>query len=128
MEILHCFLYVLRRIGSELWAGDGPDYPKVVFDAIKDNPAYSRHLQRLGPSDNKAWFLHWFSDYLQSVWEFPIFDEMFAKMVDFLCEELQHERFQGARPKIMVAATVVSVFTPTTSRGSNTCFSLFGPS
>jgi senataxin len=34
--------------------------------------------------------------------------EVIAKMADFLCEELQHERFGDVRPAIMVTAIEAS--------------------
>lgn len=108
ITILRCFLYVLKRLGNEAWNGDGPDYPQVVFDAIKDNASYSEHLQNTEIPDAKPWFLFWYNEYLQTIWGTPIFGDVLAKMVDFLCEELQHERFKDARPKTMVAATSVS--------------------
>jgi len=37
----------------------------------------------------------------------PVYGDILAKMIDFMCEELQHERFQEARPTIMIAATRV---------------------
>lgn len=37
-----------------------------------------------------------------------VFGTVLAKVVDLLCEELQHERFGEARVKIMLAAVRVS--------------------
>ncbi|KAA1469989.1 hypothetical protein DENSPDRAFT_797113 [Dentipellis sp. KUC8613] len=104
MDILRSFCYLIKRLGSDLWKGDGQDYPQVVFDSIKDNPSYSERVQSLGPKDEKPWFLLWFLEYLRSIWSSSVFGDVMAKMVDFLCEELQHERFQAARPTVMVAA------------------------
>ncbi|TFY66727.1 hypothetical protein EVG20_g4365 [Dentipellis fragilis] len=104
MDILRSFCYLLKRLGSDLWKGDSQDYPQVVFDSIKDNPSYSERIQSLGPRDEKPWFLLWFLEYLRSIWSSPVFGDIMAKMVDFLCEELQHERFQATCPTVMVAA------------------------
>ncbi|KAI0061699.1 hypothetical protein BV25DRAFT_1948064, partial [Artomyces pyxidatus] len=106
-EILRCFVYLVRRSKGDLWKNDAADYPQVLFDAIKDNPSYSEHVQSLSPSEEKPWSLLWFYDYLQTISNSSIFGDVLAKMVDFLCEELQHERFQDARPIVMIAATAL---------------------
>lgn len=95
-------------MGNRFWVGEGPEYPQVVFDAVKDNPSYLSQLQGLEPSTEKPQPLLWFEEFLQSVDKGAIFQELLAKMADFLCSELQHERFYDARPLIMAFATGVS--------------------
>jgi senataxin len=90
----------------DLWSNEDPDYPQVVFDAIKDNPSFTALISS---QSNEPWFLLWFSDYLNSIWTYRSFDDVLAKMVDFLCEETQHERFQDARPSIMLVAADVGL-------------------
>jgi len=108
VDVLRCLLFLLKRLGNKFWQGEGPEYPQIVFDAVKDNPAYSELLCNIEPSGERPWFLAWFAEYLHTVRELPVYHEILAKMADFMCEELQHERFQDARPIIMVAATRVS--------------------
>ncbi|EGN98396.1 hypothetical protein SERLA73DRAFT_109860 [Serpula lacrymans var. lacrymans S7.3] len=103
-EILRCLLFLLKRLGNGLWQGEGPEFPQVVFDAIKDNPSYCSLVQTVDVTTEKPWYLSWFTEYLNSLRELPIFGDVLAKMVDFLCEELQHERFEDARPMAMLAA------------------------
>jgi senataxin len=67
-------------------------------------------VRGLRPQDHEPWLLHWFSDYLHSIWTWRIFDDVLVKMVDFLCEEAQHERFQDARPTAMLVAADVGLF------------------
>jgi senataxin len=94
---------------TELWAeeGNSTDYPQVIFDAIKDNPAYTELLLK---PDVANWVLGWYMDFLSSIWDFPVLGNVVVKIIDFLCEELQHERFQELRPSVMLTATRVSVF------------------
>lgn len=108
MDILRCLLFIIKRLGRGLWQGEGPEFPQIVFDAVKDNPSYSQLIQEIDPVGEKPWFLSWFSEYLQSVRELQVYGDVLAKMVDFMCEELQHERFKEARPIIMIAVTRVS--------------------
>jgi len=108
VDILRCLLFLLKRLNDGIWHGEGPEYPQVVFDAVKDNPSYSQLLQSVDPGGDRPWFLSWFSEYLQTLRDLPVYGDVLAKMVDFMCEELQHERFQEARPTIMIAATRVS--------------------
>jgi hypothetical protein len=108
VDVLRCQLFLLKRLGNKLWHGEGPEWIQIVFDAIKDNPKYSELLRNIEPSGERPWFLAWFAEYLYTVRELPVYSEIFAKMADFLCEELQHERFRDARPIIMVVATRVS--------------------
>jgi senataxin len=100
-------MFLLKRLNNGIWHGEGPEYPQVVFDAVKDNPSYSQLLQTVDPGGDRPWFLSWFSEYLQTLRDMPVYGDVLAKMIDFMCEELQHERFQEARPTIMIAATRV---------------------
>ena len=55
----------------------------------------------------KPYLLLWFSEYLTSIWNLPVFGEVMAKMVEFLLVELQHARFGGKRPFILEVALKV---------------------
>jgi senataxin len=66
-------------------------------------------MRGLSLQDHEPRLLLWFSDYLHSIWTWQIFDNVLVKMVDFLCEESQHERFQDARPVAMVVAADVGL-------------------
>lgn len=112
-DILRCLLFLVKRLGDQLWQGEGLEYPQVVFDAIKDNSSFSGMLQGLKSADEKPWFLSWFGEYLTSVSDSTIYGDILARIVDFLCEELQHERFQDARPAVMFSAIRVSSSTST---------------
>ena len=107
-DVFRCFLLLLKRLGINFWQGEGHEFPQVVFDAVKDNPSYCDLLNTINGRGERPWFLAWFSEYLQTIRYLPIFGEILAKMVDFMCEEWQHERFQDARPVIMMTATQVS--------------------
>ncbi|KAG2359476.1 SEN1 N terminal-domain-containing protein [Suillus spraguei] len=103
-DILKCLLFLLKRLGNQLWQGEGPEYPQVVFDAIKDNPSFSDMVQDLKSASEKPWFLSWFGEYLATISDSVMYRDVLARIVDFLCEELQHERFQEARPAVMHSA------------------------
>lgn len=60
-------------------------------------------------STDRPWFLAWFSEFLHTIVDVPVYKEVLAKIVDFLCEEAQHERFSDARPMIMLTGTRVSL-------------------
>ncbi|KAI0269828.1 SEN1 N terminal-domain-containing protein [Gloeopeniophorella convolvens] len=104
IDILRCYVLLLRRLNADLWANENSDYPQVVFDAVKDNPCFSDLIRASYANNSQLWLLRWFSNYLHSIWTSQIFNDVLGKMVDFLCEELQHERFQDTRPAIMLAA------------------------
>jgi senataxin len=108
VDIFRCLLILLKRAGNTFWQGEGPEYPQIVFDAIKDNPSYAELLRNVESAGDRPWFLSWFGEYLYAIRDLPVYGEILAKMVDFMCEELQHERFQEARPFVMIAATRVS--------------------
>ncbi|KIJ64432.1 hypothetical protein HYDPIDRAFT_187805 [Hydnomerulius pinastri MD-312] len=103
-HILKSLLFLLKRLQAELWKGEGPEFPQVVFDAIKDSPSYVKLVEDVNPSDEKPWFLSWFGEYLWSLKDSNVFGDVLAKVVDLLCEELQHERFKDVRPTVMFAA------------------------
>jgi len=103
----------MKRLNKQIWIGEGPEYPQVVFDAFKDNPSLANLLEnsKLLP-DKTPWFLNWFSEFLSTLRDQPSYSEILAKMIDFMCEELQHERFKSTRPLIMSYAARVSFFLP----------------
>lgn len=107
-HILKCMLFLLKRLNVGLWKGEAPEFPQVVFDAIKDNPSYIKLIEEIVPLDEKPWFLSWFGEYLSSLKDSSVFGDVLAKIVDLLCEELQHERFKEVRPVVMFAAIRVS--------------------
>ncbi|KAI6114047.1 SEN1 N terminal-domain-containing protein [Pisolithus sp. B1] len=88
MDVLRCLLFLLKRLGSQLWSGEGPEYPQVLVEGIE-------------PSEEKPWFLTWFGEYLTSLKDTHVFGDVLAKVTDLLCEELQHERFREGRPTVM---------------------------
>lgn len=94
---------------DKFWIGEGPEFPQVVFDSVKDNPSFSELLQNTGSSTERPWFLNWFREYLHTIRDLPVYGEVLVKIADFLCEETQHERFQDARPSIMASALHVSL-------------------
>ncbi|KAF8630856.1 hypothetical protein AX17_005215 [Amanita inopinata Kibby_2008] len=102
--ILHCLLLLLKRLGVQFWSDEGHEYPQVVFDAVKDNPAFAKLLEGMDSAIERHWYLAWFGEYLHTICSLPVCGEVLAKMVDFLCEEMQHERFKDARPLIMNSA------------------------
>jgi senataxin len=106
-DVLKCFLYLLQRLGGHLWQDEKPEYPQVVFDAIKDNPAYLETIASTIPGTDKPWHLSWYTEYLQSIWKHSNFSEILARVTAFVCEELQHERFNDVRPIAMVIAVRV---------------------
>ncbi|KAI6122505.1 SEN1 N terminal-domain-containing protein [Pisolithus croceorrhizus] len=91
MDVLRCLLFLLKRLGSQLWSGEGPEYPHVVFDAIKDNPSFTKLVEGIEPSKEKPWFLTWFGEYLTSLKDTHVFGDVLAK----------HERFREGRPTVM---------------------------
>ncbi|KAG6376985.1 putative senataxin [Boletus reticuloceps] len=105
-HILKCMLFLLKRLTADLWNGEAPEFPQVVFDAIKDNPSYIKLVEEVQVVhlDEKPWFLSWFGEYLLSLKDSGVFGDVLAKTVDLLCEELQHERFKEVRPVVMFAA------------------------
>ncbi|KAJ6477453.1 SEN1 N terminal-domain-containing protein [Mycena vitilis] len=101
--ILRCFEYLTGHLLRSFWLEEGPDYPHIIFDSIKENPSF---LELLSPTPSSAHhpFLSWCSVYLLAIEELPAQAEVIAKIADFLCGELQHERFGDARPAIMLTA------------------------
>jgi senataxin len=103
-DILNSLLLLLKRLGENLWSDEGVEYPQVVFDAVKDNPAFAALLETHETAGEQNRYLAWFAEYLHTIRKLPAFDEVLAKMVDFLCEEMQHERFKVSRPVTMNTA------------------------
>ena len=109
-NILKCFLYTLKRLNRDFWLDRGDEYPQFVFAAVKDNPSFARLLKPSDISEKLPWYLLWFTEYAWSIWGVPTFKDVLAKMVDFLCRELQHERFKDTKPLSMSAVSKVFSF------------------
>ncbi|KAJ3978925.1 SEN1 N terminal-domain-containing protein, partial [Lentinula detonsa] len=94
--VLRCFNLILKRLGKNLWHGEGPEYPQLVFDAFKDNPSLITLLHENDlSSERDPWFFNWLPEYLFTIRDQPVYTEVVAKITDFM---LQHERFSTARP------------------------------
>ncbi|TDL22012.1 hypothetical protein BD410DRAFT_749221 [Rickenella mellea] len=103
-DVLLCTSFLISKLGSSTWDGESDDYPKMVFDAVKNNPAFSKLLTLREITSERPWFLCWFAEYLLSLWEAPVFSDVLAKITGFMLDELQHERFQRSRPIVTAAA------------------------
>ncbi|KAF7288567.1 hypothetical protein HMN09_01385800 [Mycena chlorophos] len=108
-HILDCFKSLTTTLGSRFWRKQPADYPKVVFDSIKDNASLAELLLQATPPSPDHPTLSWCSVFLTAIHDHPTQAEIVARFADFLCEELQHERFGAARPAIMF--TAIKTFT-----------------
>ncbi|KAJ7505328.1 AAA domain-containing protein [Mycena galericulata] len=100
----HSFQNLTSHVGRSFWSREGPEYPQINFDSIKENPWFSQLLLQHTTSFKEHPLLSWCSTYLSAIEGQPAQAEVLAKMADFLCEELQHERFGDSRPAIMLTA------------------------
>jgi len=105
--VLRCFIYVLESLGELFWENRGDDYPQVVLAGVKDNPTFLELLCASDVTDSPPWFLSWLIEFMRTAWSLHAFDDLLAKVADFLCEELQHERFKNSRPMSMCVASKV---------------------
>lgn len=92
-----------------MWAREGPEFPQAVFSSIKDNHRYLDVLQAISDPRKDVWLLTWVETFLKAVGDKPAFNDIFSSSIQFLCEGLQHERFQGLRPAAMTVAAKVSL-------------------
>ncbi len=93
-----------------MWENEDSEFPQVVFDSIKDNPSFMKMVLIIDPaSKERPWFLAGFLDLLASLWEVPSFGEILARLIAFMCGELQHERFKNVRPVVMSSAAQVQL-------------------
>ena len=105
-EVLKAFLIILDRLGPTLWKDEGDEYPQVVFNSIKDNISYSELLQDF--SADRVWAIQWLEAYVKSIGDLPAFSGVMPLIIQYLCEELQHERYKDARSyAISVASKVI---------------------
>ncbi|KZT19477.1 hypothetical protein NEOLEDRAFT_1151950 [Neolentinus lepideus HHB14362 ss-1] len=104
IDIFHCLSYLTERCGSNMWRGGKSDHPQRVVDAVKDNRSFVEIFKNQDMISRENWILKWFCKFVASIWETPAFGDVLAKVADFMCEELQHERFQDARCATLTAA------------------------
>ncbi|KAF7314267.1 hypothetical protein MKEN_00899300 [Mycena kentingensis (nom. inval.)] len=101
--ILKCFERLTKAVGSAFWKGQASEYLQVVFDSIKDNPALSELLTEDASASEEHRYLSWCPILLAAIDGHAAQADIFAKMADFLCEELQHVRFGASRPAIALS-------------------------
>ncbi|KZV70184.1 hypothetical protein PENSPDRAFT_607629 [Peniophora sp. CONT] len=116
-NVLRCFYFTIKRLDSNFWLDRSDEYPQFVFAAIRDNPSFARLLKPLGPGEGLPWYLEGLFDFAWSIWTMPQFGEVLAKMVEFLCGELQHERFKGT--KHLAMTTAAKLLSATLNRSQN---------
>ena len=111
VEILKSFLILLDRLGASTWAEESDEFPQVIFNAIKDNASYPDILRSL-PADKGRWTIQWMEAYTKTIASLPAFGTTVPLIIQYLCEELQHERYQDVRgTAIWVACRVCAVST-----------------
>ena len=109
MDVLKSFAVLLTRMGSDIWKDEGPEYAHVVFNSIKDNPQYAEVLCNISsPTVQDDWRIKWMELYTNTVGKIQAFPEILPSVLQFLCEQLQHERFQRVRPNAMSTAAKVN--------------------
>ena len=97
---------ILDRLGATTWSGESDEFPHVVFNTIKDNASYANILQTL-PADKGRWAIQWMEAYVKSLAGFPGLPSLLPLMIQYLCEELQHERFKNVRASAVCVAAKV---------------------
>ena len=107
-EVLKAFLLMLTRLGSKLWESEGEEYPQVVFNTIKNNSAYATELQQ-NQHRQSQWIIQWIEAYVKSLGDLPALQSLLPLMIQYLCEDLQHERFQDVRASAICVAAKVSL-------------------
>lgn len=78
----------------------------MVFNIIKDNSAYADELQAGQPS-HSHWSIQWMEAYVKSLGDLPGLHSLLPLMIQYLCEELQHERFKNVRASAVCVAAKV---------------------
>lgn len=91
-----------------MWTSEAENYPKVVFDSVKDNPTFLSLLESSSQSADRQTLVAWIPELLHTIQQTATYGGVLAKAVDFLCEELQHERFKDTRPMVMKTGIQVS--------------------
>lgn len=106
IEVLKSFLLLLDRFGPKYWDGKADDTPALTFNVIKDNKVYGETLRSLSPGKG-SWQLQWIEAFVKSL-NPSASSNVFPLIMQFLCEELQHELYDTVRPTAMLVAARVS--------------------
>ncbi|EJD50704.1 hypothetical protein AURDEDRAFT_83748 [Auricularia subglabra TFB-10046 SS5] len=117
--VLEAFATLLNKLSGDLWTREGDEYPEVVFASIKDNPAFLQLIRESDPAGEPRFF-RWLEPFVLSLWSKPSFADIVAKVVSFMCEELQHERFKRWHP--MIIGTILAVMKKSSDSKDSTHF------
>ena len=110
LEVFKAFLLLLNRLGPKLWEG-GQETSAIVFNSIKDNPKFMETL-RTTKYTAGTWLLKWIEPFIKSL-EPPGLCATLPLVIQFLCEEVQHEMYGAMRPVALLIAASVSIATVT---------------
>ncbi|EKM51498.1 uncharacterized protein PHACADRAFT_199007 [Phanerochaete carnosa HHB-10118-sp] len=109
-EVLKVFILLLPGLGPELWQGESENYPLHVFNIIKNNRFYASSLEPDRPEHGHG-SVQWIEAYVKSLGELPALRILIPPVIQYLCEELQHERYKDLRASaVCVAAKLLDTF------------------
>lgn len=106
---MKAFILLLSRLESKFWEGEGEEYPLLVFNTIRNNRFYSESLENDQPK-HTHWSVQWMEAYVKSLRELPGLQSLFPLMIQYLCEELQHERYKDFRASAVCVAAKVRIY------------------
>ena len=90
--------------------GEGPEYPRIMFDSIKDNPQYRNALKTMSSPDSEKAFVTWYPEFLSTIRKSSSYDDIYAHIVDFLAAEARYDDLENSQPPIINVLMNVSVF------------------
>ena len=109
-EVFKAFAVILssKRLGPMIWSDESDEYPQVIFNTIKDNQAFTKTLETIQP-DEKHWSVGWLEVFVKTLAKHHVLSTLFPLVIQYLCEELQHERYGAVRASAVCVAVKVGI-------------------
>lgn len=89
-----------------IWSDESDEYPQVIFNTIKDNKAFANILE-FGQPDEKHWSMAWIEVFVKTLAKHRALSTLFPLVIQYLCGELQHERYAAVRASAVCIAVKV---------------------
>ncbi|CAA7261403.1 unnamed protein product [Cyclocybe aegerita] len=93
-EVFKCFILLMKRLGNDLWSGDGPEASLTVFESIKDNQSFIDSLESSANPQGGTTYVSWFQEFILTIRDYS---------------NLYHKQLRQVRPELTkVAMNILS--------------------
>ncbi|KAJ3513039.1 hypothetical protein NLJ89_g3171 [Agrocybe chaxingu] len=108
-EVFKCFILLIKRLGNDLWSGDGPEAPLTVFESIKDNKSFIDSLESSTNPQGGTTYVSWFQEFILTIRDYSVYERLLDNVICFLSQNSHHKQLRQVQPELTkVAMNILS--------------------